>query len=133
MATIIASQVYLNGIYLRIYLSMATHSLPRFKVDYTSRERHSQIYIGSVNWALFLAVVLVIMGFKESHRLAAAYGLAVTGTMTITGMLMVWIFHLKNRPWLCATAAGIMRAGRGVSGGKLLQAAAQGLGTGLPA
>lgn len=107
LATIIASQSLISGIFSIMYQSMATHIMPLFKVDYTSKEMHSQIYIGSVNWALFLAVVLVIMGFKESHRLAAAYGLAVTGTMTITGMLMVWIFHLKNRPWLCATAAGI--------------------------
>lgn len=107
LATIIASQSLISGIFSIMYQSMATHVMPLFKVDYTSKEMHSQIYIGSVNWALFIAVVLVIMGFKESHHLAAAYGLAVTGSMTITSMLMVMIFHLKNRPWLCATAAGI--------------------------
>lgn len=97
LATIIASQALISGLFSIMYQSMATHIMPLFKVDYTSRELHSQIYINSVNWALFLAVVLVICGFGESHRLAAAYGLAVTGTMSITGIFMVWIFHLQGR------------------------------------
>lgn len=107
LATIIASQSLISGIFSIMYQCMATHVMPLFKVDYTSKEMHSQIYIASVNWALFVAVSLVIIGFQESHRLAAAYGLAVTGTMTITGILMVWIFHLRKRPWLCAAAVGI--------------------------
>lgn len=107
LATIIASQSLISGIFSIMYQCMATHVMPLFKVDYTSKEMHSQIYIASVNWALFVAVTLVIIGFQESHRLAAAYGLAVTGTMTITGILMVWIFHLRKRPWLCAAAFGI--------------------------
>ena len=107
LATIIASQSLISGIFSIMYQCMATHVMPLFKVDYTSREMHSQIYIASVNWALFVAVSLVVIGFQESHRLAAAYGLAVTGTMTITGILMVWIFHLRKRPWLCAAAFGI--------------------------
>lgn len=97
LATIIASQALISGLFSIMYQSMATHIMPLFKVDYTSKELHSQIYINSVNWALFVAVALVICGFGESHRLAAAYGLAVTGTMSITGIFMVWIFHLQGR------------------------------------
>lgn len=107
LATIIASQSLISGIFSIMYQCMATHVMPLFKVDYTSKEMHSQIYIASVNWALFVAVTMVIIGFQESHRLAAAYGLAVTGTMTITGVLMVWIFYLRKRPWLCMAAFGI--------------------------
>ena len=52
--------------------------------------------IGTVNWFLLIAVLLIMVGFRESHRLAAAYGLAVTGTMTLTGIMMTWIFYLKG-------------------------------------
>lgn len=107
LATIIASQALISGLFSIMYQSMATHIMPLFKVDYTSREMHSQIYINSVNWALFVAVVLVICGFGESHKLAAAYGLAVTGTMTITAVFMVWIFHLQGKNFKAAIAACI--------------------------
>ncbi len=97
IATVIASQALISGLFSIMYQCMATHIMPLFKVDYTSKEMHSQIYINSVNWGLFVAVVCAICGFGESHKLAAAYGLAVTGTMTITGAFMVWIFHLQGR------------------------------------
>lgn len=57
----------------------------------------SQIYIGTVNWFLLSAVLFIMVEFQESHRLAAAYGLAVTGTMTLTGIMMTWIFYLKGQ------------------------------------
>ncbi len=107
LATVIASQALISGLFSIMYQCMATHIMPLFKVDYTSKEMHSQIYINSVNWGLFIAVVLVICGFGESHKLAAAYGLAVTGTMTITGVFMVWIFHLQGRNLKAVFAAFI--------------------------
>lgn len=70
--------------------------MPMFKVDYTSTELRAQIYIGIVNWFLLLSVLFIMHEFKESHRLAAAYGLAVTGTITFTGIMMTWIFYLKR-------------------------------------
>jgi len=57
----------------------------------------SQIYIDTVNWFLLISVLFVMFLFKQSEFLAEAYGLAVTGTMTLTGMLMTWIFYLKNK------------------------------------
>jgi KUP system potassium uptake protein len=72
--------------------------MPMFKVDYTSMERRSQIYISSANWFLLIAVIFIMIQFRESHRLAAAYGLAVTGSMTLTGILMSVIFSLKKKP-----------------------------------
>lgn len=97
MATVIASQAMISGMFSIVYQGINTRIMPMFKVDYTSTKRMSQIYIGSVNWFLLIAVLFVMMEFKESHRLAAAYGLAVTGTMTITGIMMTWIFFLKQR------------------------------------
>jgi KUP system potassium uptake protein len=97
MATIIASQAMISGMYSVVYQGIATRMLPMFKVDYTSEQRHSQIYIGFVNWFLLLAVLFIMSEFRESSRLAVAYGLAVTGTMVITGIMMIWIFYHRGR------------------------------------
>lgn len=97
-ATIIASQAMISGMFSIVYQGINTRVMPMFKVDYTSQERRSQIYIGSVNWFLLFAVLFIMLQFRESSRLAAAYGLAVTGTMTLTGIMMVWIFYMKKQP-----------------------------------
>lgn len=99
-ATIIASQAMISGMFSIVYQGITTRIMPMFKVDYTSMERRSQIYISSVNWALLAAVIFIMMEFGESNRLAAAYGLAVTGTMTLTAIMMTWIFHLKKKRML---------------------------------
>jgi KUP system potassium uptake protein len=96
-ATIIASQAMISGTFSMIYQCITTRLMPMFKVDYTSIERKSQIYIGSINWFLLFAVIFIMLKFKESSRLAAAYGLAVTGTMVLTGILMTLIFYLKKK------------------------------------
>ncbi len=96
-ATVIASQAMISGMFSIIYQAMTTRIMPLFKVDYTSIERKSQIYIASVNWFLLAAVIFIMLQFGESSRLAAAYGLAVTGTMTITGIMMTWIFYLRGK------------------------------------
>lgn len=101
-ATIIASQAMISGMFSIVYQGITTRVMPMFKVDYTSQERRSQIYIGSVNWALLIAVLFIMLEFKESSSLAAAYGLAVTGTMTLTGFMMIWIFALKKKHLLTA-------------------------------
>jgi KUP system potassium uptake protein len=103
-ATIIASQAMISGTFSMVFQGITTRLMPMFKVDYTSEERKSQIYIGSVNWFLLFAVLFIMMEFGESSRLAAAYGLAVTGTMTLTGILMTWIFYLKGKKVLAAMA-----------------------------
>jgi KUP system potassium uptake protein len=97
IATIIASQAMISGMFSIVYQGITTRIMPIFKVDYTSEERHSQIYIGFVNWFLLFSVLFIIMEFRESSKLAAAYGLAVTGTMTLTGIFMTWIFYLKRK------------------------------------
>lgn len=101
-ATVIASQAMISGMFSIVYQGINTRVLPMFKVDYTSQERRSQIYIGSVNWFLLFAVLFIMLEFQESSRLAAAYGLAVTGTMTLTGFMMIWIFYQKKQPILAA-------------------------------
>jgi KUP system potassium uptake protein len=97
-ATIIASQAMISGMFSIVYQGITTRIMPMFKVDYTSIERKSQIYLGAVNWFMLLSVVFIMIEFQESSKLAAAYGLAVTGTMTLTGIMMTWIFAVKQKP-----------------------------------
>ena len=96
VATVIASQALISGMFSVVYQGINTRLMPMFKVDYTSAKMRSQIYIGFVNWFLLVSVLFIMFLFKESNRLAAAYGLAVTGTMTLTGILMTCIFYLRK-------------------------------------
>lgn len=97
LATIIASQAMISGIFSVLYQAMTTKIFPHFKVEYTSYELSSQIYVNSVNWFLFACVILMLFVFGESAKLASAYGLAVTGAMSITALLMCMIyFKQKN-------------------------------------
>lgn len=96
-ATVIASQAMISGMFSIVYQGINTHIMPLFKMEYTSTKLRSQIYIGSVNLFLLISVLYIMYEFKESYRLAAAYGLAVTGTMTLTGIMMTWIFYLKKK------------------------------------
>lgn len=96
MATIIASQAMISGIFSVLYQAMTTRIFPHFKVNYTSHELRSQIYIGSINWFLFICVIIMLFVFQESGKLAAAYGLAVAGAMSITAILMSMIFAYRK-------------------------------------
>lgn len=104
-ATVIASQAMISGSFSIVYQAMTTRIMPLFDVKYTSTERKSQIYIGSINWGLLVAVIFIMVEFKESSRLAAAYGLAVAGTMSLTGIMMTWIYSIKKKPLFAAIAA----------------------------
>lgn len=97
LATIIASQAMISGMFSIVYQGITTRVLPMLKINYTSSELMSQIYIDTVNWFLLISVLFVMFIFKQSESLAEAYGLAVTGTMTLTGILMTWIFYLKKK------------------------------------
>lgn len=99
MATVIASQALISGVFSIVYQGITTRILPLLKVDYTSRQLKSQIYIGAVNWILLALVIMIMLIFKKSENLAAAYGLAVTGTMTITGIMMSMIFARTTKKW----------------------------------
>jgi KUP system potassium uptake protein len=107
LATIIASQALISGVFSIVYQGINTRILPLLKVDYTSNILKSQIYIGSVNWLLLCLVILIMLVFKKSENLAAAYGLAVTGTMTITGIMMTMIFNRTTKKWKVPLALAI--------------------------
>jgi KUP system potassium uptake protein len=99
MATIIASQAIISGVFSIVYQGITTRLMPLFKVDYTSSQIQSQIYIGAVNWTLMVAVIFVMFTFQKSGNLAAAYGMAVTGSMTITAIMMIMVFSRTTKKW----------------------------------
>jgi KUP system potassium uptake protein len=96
-ATVIASQALISGVFSIVYQGINTGAFPRMKVKFTSHLLKSQIYISAVNIALFFAVVLMLIIFKKSESLAVAYGLAVTGTMCITGSVISLIFYKRKQ------------------------------------
>lgn len=97
IATIIASQAVISGMFSVMYQAIITRLAPMFKVDYTSEELRSQIYIPVVNWFLLFFVLVIMLHFQKSENLASAYGLAVTGSMSITGTIMSTIFFIKRK------------------------------------
>ena len=96
-ATIIASQAVISGAFSVTHQAVQLGFLPRLRIDHTSARAAGQIYIPAVNWGLLAMVVLLVLGFQKSTNLASAYGIAVSGTMIITTiMLAVLIFEVWN-------------------------------------
>jgi KUP system potassium uptake protein len=100
LATIIASQAIISGAFSIVYQGITTRIMPLLKVSYTSSQMKAQIYIPFVNWGLMCAVIFMMLTFQKSENLAAAYGMAVTGSMTITSLMMILVFaHIKKMKW----------------------------------
>lgn len=96
-ATIIASQAVISGAFSVTQQAVQLGFLPRLKIAHTSAQAAGQVYIPVVNWGLLVMVVLLVLGFRESTRLAAAYGISVSGTMVITtAMLAVLLLRVWN-------------------------------------
>ena len=98
LATVIASQAVISGAFSVSRQAMQLGFLPRFEVQYTSEKQQGQVYLPGVNWGLFVAVVILVLGFKSTNNLAAAYGIAVTGDMVITSVLAT-IVAAKSWGW----------------------------------
>jgi KUP system potassium uptake protein len=109
-ATVIASQAVISGAFSVARQSVQMGLLPRMLIVHTSGREEGQIYVPFTNWTLYVAVVALVMGFQNSSNLAAAYGIAVTGTMLIDTVLIAFVMVLLWRwsPWLVAVAAGLM-------------------------
>jgi len=87
LATIIASQAVITGAYSLTRQAIQLGLLPRMRVRQTSASHSGQIYIAAINWLLLVVVVQLVLAFRTSSAMAAAYGIAVTGTMVITTCL----------------------------------------------
>ena len=109
MATIIASQAVISGAFSVTQQAMQLGFLPRMRTLHTSEKAAGQIYIPAINWALLIMVLLLVLGFKESTRLASAYGISVVGTMLITTIMLAFlIFKVwKWNRWLATLTIGL--------------------------
>ena len=107
-ATVIASQAVISGAFSVARQSIQMGLLPRMQIIHTSGMEEGQIYVPFTNWSLYLAVVALVIGFKSSSNLAAAYGIAVTGTMLIDTILVAFVMVLmwKWNKLLVALVAG---------------------------
>ena len=103
-ATFIASQAVISGAFSITHQAVQLGFVPRLTIRYTSEQEAGQIYIPSINWALMVAVIILVLFFQNSSNLASAYGIAVTGAVTIDTLLMavllvaVW----KWKWWMAA-------------------------------
>ncbi|MBI5496775.1 MAG: potassium transporter Kup [Deltaproteobacteria bacterium] len=96
IATVIASQALISGAFSLTTQAVQLGYFPRVSVVHTSAEAEGQIYVPEVNWALAFSCVVLVWAFKSSSALAAAYGIAVTGTMAITSVVF---FVVTQHQW----------------------------------
>ncbi|MBF8675876.1 potassium transporter Kup [Pseudomonas fulva] len=94
LATVIASQAVISGAFSLTRQAIQLGYIPRMHIQHTSSDEQGQIYVAAVNWTLMVGVVLLVIGFESSGALAAAYGVAVTGTMLMTTILVAAVMLL---------------------------------------
>src|SRR5262249_9387108 len=104
----IASQALITGMFSIVKQAIALGFCPRFEVKYTSREAEGQVYLPAINWAMFLGCATITLVFRTAGSLAAAYGIARTGTMGIPTLAFGYVAHYRWgwRPWWVLAACG---------------------------
>jgi KUP system potassium uptake protein len=109
IATVIASQAVISGAFSVTRQAVQLGFLPRLTILHTSDEEVGQVYAPAINWGIFAAVVALVVGFGSSQKLAAAYGIAVTGTLAIDTLLFfVVVRYLWRRPLGLAIAGAAL-------------------------
>ncbi len=109
MATVIASQAIISGVFSLTRQAIQLGYLPRMEIVHTSRAEIGQVYIPTVNWALMFATIALVIGFRSSTNLAGAYGLAVSMTMIITTVL-AYVVARDLLGWSALTAGAVTAA-----------------------
>jgi KUP system potassium uptake protein len=107
VATVIASQAVISGAFSVTRQAVQLGFLPRLSIRHTSETEIGQVYVPAVNWVLLAAVIALVLGFGSSTKLGSAYGIAVTGTITVDTLLFLVVARsLWRRPgWLIAIGA----------------------------
>jgi KUP system potassium uptake protein len=110
LATVIASQAVITGAFSLTQQAARIGYLPRLRIAHTSAETIGQVYVPWINWTLMVAVVALVVGFQSSSALGYAYGMAVTGTITITTLLYFYVVRrLWGKPlWLVVPGAAAL-------------------------
>jgi KUP system potassium uptake protein len=106
-ATVIASQAVITGAFSVAQQAVQLGYLPRLRIQHTSAHEIGQIYVPWINWALMISVLGLVLAFQSSAELAYAYGMAVTGTITINTLLFFYVVrnHWHKPMWLVLTGA----------------------------
>ncbi|MEJ7578734.1 MAG: potassium transporter Kup [Pyrinomonadaceae bacterium] len=105
-ATVIASQAVISGAFSLTMQAIQLGFIPRLKIEHTSSTEMGQIYIPGLNWAMMVACIALVVGFRSSSNLTAAYGLAVISTMTITSIVF-FVVARERWSWSLPTAAAV--------------------------
>jgi KUP system potassium uptake protein len=124
LATVIASQAVISGAFSLTRQAVQLGYLPRVHIEHTSETEAGQIYIPGLNWVLMVACIGLVLGFRSSSRLAAAYGVAVTTDMVFTTILFAVVARTRWRwslPAVFAMAAGFLVVDLGFWGASLLK------------
>ncbi|MBV9200254.1 MAG: potassium transporter Kup [Alphaproteobacteria bacterium] len=108
VATIIASQAVISGAFSITRQAVQLGYLPRLEIRHTSQQEIGQVYVPRINTALLVVVVVLVVGFRSSDNLGAAYGIAVSGMMAITTGLA--FLYMRSRGWSLAVAVPIFAA-----------------------
>ena len=102
-AAIIASQALISGAFSLTQQAVQLGYCPRMDIEHTSSHEMGQIYVPQVNWVLMVGTIVIVLGFRSSSALAAAYGIAVTLTMVITALLL-HVIATERWQWPLAVA-----------------------------
>jgi len=106
-ATVIASQAVISGVFSVTTQAVSLGLLPRLRVEHSSAEHAGQIYVPTMNWILMLAALALVVGFGSSAALGGAYGLAVSGAMTIVTPLTLSLIKSRTGKESRALRAGL--------------------------
>ncbi|MCZ6915672.1 MAG: potassium transporter Kup [Gemmatimonadetes bacterium] len=106
-ATVIASQAVISGAFSLTRQAVLLGYLPRLRIAHTSKDQAGQVYMPLVNWGLMIASVSLVLGFRTSSNLAAAYGMAVTTDMVFTTILFA-VVALRVWRWSPLTVVGLI-------------------------
>ncbi len=124
MATVIASQALISGAFSLTLQAVQLGYSPRVRIEHTSARERGQIYVPAVNWLLMVSCIGLVLGFRSSTALAAAYGVAVTATMTITTVLFYFVARERwawSRPAALAVTGGFLAIDAAFLGANLIK------------
>ncbi|MEM7135832.1 MAG: KUP/HAK/KT family potassium transporter [Myxococcota bacterium] len=107
LATVIASQAVISGVFSLTYQAQQLGFLPHLATKHYAAERRGQVYIPFVNWALFVATSFLAISFRSSQALAGAYGIAVSCTMVLTSLL-AFVYVRRNLGWSFVVASAVV-------------------------
>ena len=113
-ATVIASQAVISGVFSVTRQALNLGYLPRLRVEHSSEHEIGQVYVPTVNWVLFVGTLTLVLGYQSSSALAGAYGIAISSTMLIDGILVIMLLRVPETAALstCDRRARVHRRDR---------------------